>query len=163
LATIHYRWHPLYGRSVRRILTERRASGEFAHVELAPGNVTMIAAWKLDTVTCASIKVGIPQVSLAALRNLHELLVACESRLNSTDGKTVKEEAHDGIARTARSNDKACFQTNTKSSDNSTPVRPRTRRCTTIGNDVGAAPGCAQVAGAATSRSGRRRNAGGRR
>jgi hypothetical protein len=128
LATIHYRWHPLYERSVRQILTERRASGEVSHVELAPGNVIMVAAWKLDPITCTSIKVGAPQVSLAALHNLHELLVACESRLNSTDDSTVKEEAHDGNARTAHSNDKACFQTDTKSSDNSTPNRSHTRR-----------------------------------
>jgi len=42
LATVRYRWHPLYERSVRQILTERRASGEITHVELAPGNVTMV-------------------------------------------------------------------------------------------------------------------------
>ena len=81
---------------MHRILTERRASGEVAHIELAPGNVIMVATWKLDPITCASLKVGVPQVSLAALRDFHELLVACESRLNSRDGSTVKEEAHDG-------------------------------------------------------------------
>jgi hypothetical protein len=160
LATIHYRWHPLYGRSVRRILTERRTSGEVSHVELAPGNVIMVAAWKLDPITCASIKVGAPQVSLAALHNLHELLVTCESRLNSTDDNTVKEEVHDGIARTAHSKDKDCFQTDTKSSDNFTPNRSCTRRCETIRDDADAAPGCSQVAGAAAARSGRRRNTG---
>jgi hypothetical protein len=37
---IQYRWHPLYGRSVRRIQGERRASGDFVHVELSPGAVT---------------------------------------------------------------------------------------------------------------------------
>ena len=47
---VHYRWHPLYGRHVRCILMERRASGEIAHVELEPGVVTMVAAWKLDPV-----------------------------------------------------------------------------------------------------------------
>ena len=47
---VHYRWHPLYGRRVRRIQGERRASGEFVHVELAPGVVTIVAAWMLDPV-----------------------------------------------------------------------------------------------------------------
>ena len=65
---IQYRWHPLYGRSVRRIQGERRASGDF---------VTILPAWKLDAVYCAGLKVGAPQVSSAALCSLHELLIAC--------------------------------------------------------------------------------------
>jgi hypothetical protein len=95
---IHYRWHPLYRRHARRILLERRASGEIAHIELAPGAVTKVAAWKLDAVYCATIKVGAPQVLIAALRALHELLIACESRLVSADGKTATQETIDGIA-----------------------------------------------------------------
>ena len=77
---VRYRWHPLYGRRVRRIQSERRASGELVHVELTPGAVTILPAWKLDAVYCASLKVGAPQVSLAALCSLRELLIACESR-----------------------------------------------------------------------------------
>jgi hypothetical protein len=52
---IQYRWHPLYGRSVRRSQGERRASGDFVHVELSPGAVTMLPAWKLDAVYCAGL------------------------------------------------------------------------------------------------------------
>jgi hypothetical protein len=55
---IHYRWHPLYGRSVRRIQNEQRVSGEVVHVELSPGAVTILPAWKLDAVYCAGLKVG---------------------------------------------------------------------------------------------------------
>jgi hypothetical protein len=36
------RWHPLHGQRVRRIQSERRASGELVHVELTPGAVTII-------------------------------------------------------------------------------------------------------------------------
>jgi hypothetical protein len=60
--------------------------------------VTILPAWKLDAVYCAGLKVGAPQVSLAALCTLHELLVACESRLVSADGNTVTQEALDAIA-----------------------------------------------------------------
>jgi hypothetical protein len=35
-----------------------QASGEFVHVELAPGVVTILPAWKLDSIYCAGIKVG---------------------------------------------------------------------------------------------------------
>ena len=74
---VRYRWHPLYGQRVRRIQSERRASGELVHVELTPGAVTILPAWKLDAVYCAGLKVGAP---LTALCRLHELLIACESR-----------------------------------------------------------------------------------
>jgi hypothetical protein len=69
--------------------------GEFVHVELTPGVVTILPAWKLNAAYCAGLRVGAPQVSLAGLCALHELLVACESRLVSSDGSTVTQEAYD--------------------------------------------------------------------
>ena len=75
---------------------ERRASGDVVHVELSPGAVTILPAWKLDAVYCAGLKVGPPQVSLAALGSLHELLIACELRLVSADGNIVRQEMKDG-------------------------------------------------------------------
>jgi len=70
--------------------------------------VTILPAWKLDAVYCASLKVGAPQVALAA--SLRELLIACESRLISADGNIVTQEAQDGSAVTARTKDGACLQ-----------------------------------------------------
>ena len=67
--------------------------------------MTILPAWKLDAVYCAGLKVGAPQVSLAALCSLHELLIACESRLVSADGNIVRQEAQDGDAVTARTKD----------------------------------------------------------
>ena len=58
-------------------------------MELTPGAVTILPAWKLDAIYCTGLKVGTPQVSLAALRILRELLIACESRLVSADGNIV--------------------------------------------------------------------------
>ena len=160
---IHYRWHPLYGQSARRIQIERRASGELVHVELAPGVVTILPAWKLDVVYCAGLKVGAPQVSLAALGALHELLVACESWLVCADGNTVTQEAHDGIAGTACTKNAACSEAGVHAADGATPTRPRSRRRPTAGYDTGGAPGRAQVAGASPARGEGRRNVGGRR
>jgi hypothetical protein len=88
----------LCGQSARRIQIERRASGEFVHVEVTPDVVTILPSWKLDAVYCPGVKVGAPQVSLAALYALHELLIACESRLVSADGNIVTQEAQDGRA-----------------------------------------------------------------
>jgi hypothetical protein len=158
---VRYRWHPLYGQRVRRIQSERRASGELVHVELTPGAVTILPAWKLDAVYCASLKVGAPQVSLASLCSLRELLIACESRLVSADGNIVTQEAQDGSAVTARTTDGACLQAH--SPDGATPARSRSRRRATSGHDTGGAPSRAESDGAAPARGGRRSKAGGRR
>ena len=76
-------------------------------MELTPGIVTILPAWKLDPIYCAGLKVGAPQVSLAALCTVHELLIACESRFVSADGNIVTQEAQDGSAVTARTKDGA--------------------------------------------------------
>jgi hypothetical protein len=159
---IQYRWHPLYGQRVRCIRGERRASGELVHVELTPGvAVTILPAWKLDPVYCAGLRVGAPQVSLAALCSLRELLIACESRLVSADGNIVTQEAQDGSAVTARTKDGAGLPAH--SSDRTTPARSRSRRRTISGHDTGGAPSRAESDGAAPARGGRRSNAGGQR
>jgi hypothetical protein len=51
--------------------------------------VTILPAWKFDPVYCTGLKVGAPQVSLAAFCSLHELFIACESQLVSADGNIV--------------------------------------------------------------------------
>src|SRR5262249_8147598 len=143
---IQYRWHPLYGQRVRRIRGERRASGELVHVELTPGvAVTILPAWKLDAVYCAGLKVGAPQISLAALRSLREMLIACESRLVSADGNIVTQEAQDGSAVIARTKDGACLQA---SPDGTTPARSRSQRRALSGPDTGGAPSRAEGNGA---------------
>src|SRR5262249_10583078 len=124
---IQYRWHPLYGHRVRRIQSERRASGELVHVELTPGAVTILPAWKLDPVYCAGLKVGAPQVSLAALCSLRELLIASESRLVSADGYIVTQEAQDESTVTSRTKDGAGLQAH--GPEGSPPARSRSRRC----------------------------------
>src|ERR1700730_16168362 len=159
---VQYRWHPLHGQRVRRIQSERRAAGELVHVELTPGAVTILPVWKLDAIYCAGLKVGAPQVSLAALRTLCELLIACESRLVSAEGNIVTQEAQDGSAVTTRTKDGACLQTHSPD-DGTTPARSRSRRRATSGHDTGGAPSRAESDGAAPARGGRRSNAGGQR
>ena len=137
---IHYRWHPLYGRRAHRIQHERRASGEFVHVELAPGVVTILPAWKLDAAYCAGLTVGAPYVSLSALCALHELLVACESRLICADGNTATQEADDGMAGTPRAKDATCSPAAAQDADRSKTTRPRSRRRAHSGHDSNGAP-----------------------
>src|SRR5438270_10848903 len=72
---VHYRWHALYGRRLRRQYVERRAGGDVVHVEVTPGAVIVVAAWMLDRAACAGMSLGAPRVKLAALAGLHQLVV----------------------------------------------------------------------------------------
>jgi hypothetical protein len=106
------------------------------HVELTPGvAVTILPACKLDPVYCAGLRVGAPQVSLAALCSLRELLIACESRLVSANGNIVTQ---DGSLVTARTKDGAGLQAH--GSEGPTPARSRSRRRALSGHDTGGAP-----------------------
>ena len=128
-------------------------------MELTPGAVTILPAWKLDPVYCAGLKVGAPQVSLAALCALRELLIACESRLVSADGNKVTQETQDGSAVTAGTKDGAGLQAH--GSEGCAPARSRFRHALS-GHDTGGAPSRSESVGAAPARGERRGNAGGR-
>jgi hypothetical protein len=52
-AKIHYRWHALYGRPVRRYYAEVRSGAEVVVVEGQPGAAIVVAAWMLDPAVCA--------------------------------------------------------------------------------------------------------------
>ena len=101
---VHYRWHPLFGRSVRRHYSEQRVSGRFVHVEAMPGVVTAIAAWMLDPVACTGMAIGAPRVAVSALVDLHHLLIERGFRRSSRDdpnivhGEQHEEPAHTGAA-----------------------------------------------------------------
>jgi hypothetical protein len=97
------------------------------HVELSPGAVTILSAWKLDAVYCTGLRVGPPQASLAALCSVHELLIACESRLVSADGNIVRQETRDGSAVTARTEDRTRSETEAQPGG-ATPAPPLSRR-----------------------------------
>src|SRR5215831_16815934 len=96
---VHYRWHALYGRRLRRQYVERRAGGDVVHVEVAPGVVIVVAGWMLDPAACAGMSLGAPRVTLAALAEVHELLTERGFRRSSRDDLTiVQEEQHEGLA-----------------------------------------------------------------
>ena len=120
-------------------------TGEFGHVELASGNVAVLAAWKIDAVYCAGLKVGAPQVSLEALCASHELLIARESRQVAAGDNIVT-----GIA-TACTKDGGCSEAE-QAPDSTTPVRPRSRRCPTSEHDSGGALSSSEVGGAPQGR-----------
>src|SRR3954447_6530718 len=96
---VHYRWHALYGRRLRRQYVERRAGGDVVHVEVTPGVVIVVAAWMLDPAACAGMGLGTPRVTLSALAELHQLLVEHGFRRSSPGGSmTIREERDENPA-----------------------------------------------------------------
>ncbi|HOF31828.1 MAG TPA: hypothetical protein PK441_13335, partial [Burkholderiaceae bacterium] len=80
---VHYRWHALYGRRLRRQYGEHRATGDVVHVEVEPGVVLVVAAWMLDAAFCSDMELGEPRASVTALADLHHLLSTLGFRRSS--------------------------------------------------------------------------------
>ena len=99
---VHYRWHPLHGRRLRRHYGEDRRTGRFVHVETGPGVVVVVAAWMLDPAACAGMELGPPRASAAALAGLHDLLTRRGLR-RSSPGDPVVQEKQDDPTRSPRS------------------------------------------------------------
>ncbi len=106
---IHYRWHPLYGRRVPQQYIEQRAGGPVVHVEAAPGEVIVLAAWMLDRAACANMEMGAPRISIEALIELHRLLIERGFRRSSHgDLGIAKEEQNEPFAEIASDDTAAC-------------------------------------------------------
>lgn len=99
---IHYRWHALYGRFVRRYYGEQRRGSDLVVVEHEPGVTTAVERWMFDRAICAAMKLGEPQVSLRALMDLDRVLKDHGLRQVFSDDATVIEEACDESATAPR-------------------------------------------------------------
>jgi hypothetical protein len=59
---------------------------------VAPGIVLAVAAWMLDAAACAGMELGTPRVTIAALAELHQLLIEHGYRRSSSDDSTIVQE-----------------------------------------------------------------------
>ena len=94
---IHYRWHPLPGRRVRRFYSEQRVGGQFVHIEASPGVIIVVAAWMLDRAACAGMQIGAPRVAASALLDLNHRLIERGFRAGSSDDRRTsgRSRMHD--------------------------------------------------------------------
>ena len=100
---IHYRWHALYGRRVRRFYGERRSGTDVLVVEGEPGAAIVVAAWMFDPAACASMQIGAPHVSTEALGDLDRLLMEHGLRRSfPDDADVVEEDRHEERAKADR-------------------------------------------------------------
>src|SRR6266542_5314949 len=72
-ATIYYRWHPLYGQSLAVARRQRFPYSEIVYFRLDDGCTCTVPAW-MCSVGCATFTLGPPLISMAALRQLRDLL-----------------------------------------------------------------------------------------
>ena len=84
---------------MRRV--ERRATGEFLKVEGSSGVVVSVPAWMIDLHVCAALKIGNPQVDLAALADLKRLVALTAPSANSPSETGIAREEADEEARCA--------------------------------------------------------------
>ena len=61
------------------------------HVEVAPGVVTVIAAWMLDAAACACMEIGPARVAAPALADLHRLLTTLGFRTDFSSDSNVAQ------------------------------------------------------------------------
>src|SRR2546421_9095594 len=71
--TVYYRWHPLFGHSLRVFQHKKGQSGERTICQLVDGSMLTIPSWML-TPECAQLSFGPPQISVEALIELQHLL-----------------------------------------------------------------------------------------
>ncbi len=74
------------------------------HVDAAPGVVKVVAAWMLDSAECSAMELGEPRVTVAALSDLHRLLVDRHLRANSPDDSNIVREKRNEQGAKGRSN-----------------------------------------------------------
>ncbi|WP_178391874.1 hypothetical protein [Caballeronia sordidicola] len=121
---VHYRWHPLFRRRVKVRDVEQRGGGRVVHIDAGDSEVRVIAEWMLDAAACSALVLGEPRVSVAALCNLHQLLInrhlrgnplddsAIDLRGNSPDDSTIVREKRNAQATKRRAGRPAVVATN---------------------------------------------------
>ena len=74
LATVRYRWHPLYGQALRvhRRMTDCR--GEHIFVELGDGTICSLPVWMFSPDCTVKCSLGPPLIAIEALKSLQDLL-----------------------------------------------------------------------------------------
>ncbi len=75
MVTVHYRWHPLYGQSLRVFRRMRDRHGEHVFCELPDSTICSVPAWVFSP-DCASFSVGAALICTSALLELRHLLNA---------------------------------------------------------------------------------------
>ena len=75
--TIYYRWHPLFGRSLRVCKRENKRRGEYIFCQLPDGTISALPTWMFSP-ECAEFSLSSPLISVEALLQLRDVLDALQ-------------------------------------------------------------------------------------
>jgi hypothetical protein len=70
---VFYRYHPLYGRSLRVYRRMKNRYGEHLFCEVADGSICALPAW-IFSPECAKFSIGSPLICAEAMRDLRDVL-----------------------------------------------------------------------------------------
>ncbi|SDG92339.1 hypothetical protein SAMN04487974_112100, partial [Pelagibacterium luteolum] len=98
---IHYRWHPYFERKVTVRQVQQRATGQFLRVDGPSGTIISIPGWMVDPLICAEMRIGAPQVDLAALSDLKRLVTPTSVPTHSPGENGIAREEVDETAQRA--------------------------------------------------------------
>jgi hypothetical protein len=95
-ATIAYPWHPLFEQTVWVSPYRRGKSLTVVQIQGRPGLSRELPNWMFDQAYCAGMSLGLPQVSLAGLAELADLLAAWRKnhRHGARSRPSLKEIGH---------------------------------------------------------------------
>jgi len=71
---VEYRWHPLQGKKLRLYRRTVHAGASVIHVDTDEKVSRELPAWMVDASICRGMELGSPQVSVAGLRELREVV-----------------------------------------------------------------------------------------
>src|SRR3954471_10637815 len=78
-ATVYYRWHPLFRRTLRVHKRMKDRHGEHIFCELPDGTVCSLPSWMFAP-ECAQLALGPPVVSVEALATLRDFIGILQAR-----------------------------------------------------------------------------------
>jgi len=76
--TVHYRWHPLFGSSLRVRRRVKSRNGEQVFCELPNDTICALPTWMFSA-DCTRFTLGRPLIRIEALRELREVLTAWQT------------------------------------------------------------------------------------
>lgn len=98
-ATIAYRWHPLFGRTLQVSPFRRGKDLKCIYTDVRPDLCRELPTWMFDDIYCTSMSLGAAEVGIEGLNSLSELLaVLGKTRKRGARSRSSKKE-NDGAVK----------------------------------------------------------------
>ena len=117
---VEYRWHPLYGRRLRLYRRTKHDDDEVVHVEVERGLSRELPSWMVDASICRAMDLGPPQLSVAALLELREIVRAQPVSAGNVTGCVSSMEGDGSCEAATKSVDPAVSAANGVPNDHTT-------------------------------------------